>query len=344
MATVGLVLTAVQQTPPAPAQSGAGPQANAAPSEGTAQQQDIVTLAGRAAESQQSRAGDGNSQFGEAAAFFYAEQQTFRAANGSASSPQLPSTVPDLPVKTTDQVAPGGTQAAETHENADQSAGSASLASEPTAGAVAGGSSAPTSAQSGASQTPMAELAQLDVTLQQMGINPQSITLFNRMAMLLYANDPAALRVLIQTLQTGTQQLATTSNQTATNDSANAASAGPAVQRLLSSQTQSAASGAPAQLQDGANNGQIQAAAGQASADTAAVERSETNQGTSSGSAAGAIVTNTTGSQATSQPEAQTGSFAIQLEGLQFTFAAVGANQASGQQNSPSGQVLDVTA
>jgi hypothetical protein len=55
--------------------------------------------------------------------------------------------------------------------------------------------------------TPQQELAQLDTTLREMGFDPQSISLFNRMGLLLYANDPAALHNLVSALQAVDQQL-----------------------------------------------------------------------------------------------------------------------------------------
>jgi hypothetical protein len=58
-----------------------------------------------------------------------------------------------------------------------------------------------------AAQTPEQELQELDQTLQQLGINPQSISLFNRLALLLYANDPAALQQFVQQLQQGAQEV-----------------------------------------------------------------------------------------------------------------------------------------
>jgi len=55
--------------------------------------------------------------------------------------------------------------------------------------------------------TPDQQLVQLDQTLQQLGIDPQSISLFNRMALLVYAQDPTALQNLVQALQATDQQL-----------------------------------------------------------------------------------------------------------------------------------------
>jgi len=63
--------------------------------------------------------------------------------------------------------------------------------------------------QAGTASTPQQELVQLDQTLQQLGIDPQSISLFNRMGLLLYANDPVALQNLVHAMQTADQQLGT---------------------------------------------------------------------------------------------------------------------------------------
>jgi len=60
---------------------------------------------------------------------------------------------------------------------------------------------------SGPAATPQQELAQLDQTLQQLGVDPQSISLFNRIGLLLYANDPTALADLVKALQAVDQQL-----------------------------------------------------------------------------------------------------------------------------------------
>lgn len=179
------------------------PQANATPAQGPSQHQDIVTLTGRTGESQEGRTGDGSAQFGEAATFFFAESQTFRAANGSGGNQTAKaSNVPQLPVKTMEEPNIGETQEAKNERQGPAAAPTASAL------AVSIGSSS-TSSTASSSDTPLAELAQLDATLQQMDINPQSISLFNRMEMLLYANDPAALRELVQTLQQGTQQIGT---------------------------------------------------------------------------------------------------------------------------------------
>lgn len=207
MASVGLAITILE---PESGQTLAqqqllGPQANATPAQGPNQQHDTVTLAGRTAESQEGRTGNTGTQFGEAAAFFFAESQTFRATNGSGGDQTAkPPDVPQLPVKTTQEPDVGETHGAP-KDTEDSTAASALTASN---------ASFSTGSTSPSSDTPLAELAQLDTTLQQMDINPQSISLFSRMAMLLYANDPAALRELVQTLQQGTQEIGVTASDT----------------------------------------------------------------------------------------------------------------------------------
>jgi len=64
-------------------------------------------------------------------------------------------------------------------------------------------------------QTPNQQLQVLDQTLQQLGINPNSISLSDRLAMLAYASDPAALEQFVQQLQ-GTQNPAPATTTTTT--------------------------------------------------------------------------------------------------------------------------------
>ena len=59
----------------------------------------------------------------------------------------------------------------------------------------------------GRQQTQEQELQQLDQALQQLGVDPQSISLFNQLALLAYANDPAVLQQFVQQLQKSTQQI-----------------------------------------------------------------------------------------------------------------------------------------
>ncbi|MGH9574767.1 MAG: hypothetical protein ACRD40_14715 [Candidatus Acidiferrales bacterium] len=240
MATNGIALW-VQQTPPILVQpdSAPGPQANATPAQDPGWQ-DVITLAGRTAENGETRTADDNAQFGEAAAFFFAEQQSFRAANGSGGSQtaQIPD-APALPVKLSDSVGalltagPPSSRKAPAAEDPAQGEAE-SVAANQTRSSITAASQPATTV----SNTPLAELAQLNHTLQQIGIDPQSISLFNRMAMLLYANDPAALKMLVQTLQSGVQQLATDPN--AAMASTNQAQTGADVQMLSAGQTSGA--------------------------------------------------------------------------------------------------------
>jgi hypothetical protein len=110
---------------------------------------------------------------------------------------------------------------AQTETQASQTAAPAPTQAQPDAQAAAAANTptpAPTvdpataatsdaATQSGASATPQQELTQLDQTLQRLGVDPQSISLFNRMGLLLYANDPAALQDLLKALQAVDQQL-----------------------------------------------------------------------------------------------------------------------------------------
>lgn len=313
------------------------PQANATPTTGVAPQ-DIVTLAARAAEGQQTRAGNENGQFGETAAFFLAERQSFRAGTGSGGSKtaQTPS-VPQLPVKIVEERAVGreapGTQ---NQTNAANTTSASALAAEAGSTETQQTSSSP-GATAGAG-TPLAELAQLDDTLQQMGVNPQSISLFNRMAMVLYANDPAALRVLVQTLQSGAEQVSesnsvNTANGTNASEPQNASSS-------LASLPQQAADMAGENVRESqveaADN--EQSATDSASAGTLQVEAPATNEeanATTAGSAA------TTGAN---EPKQQAGpsQLSIQLERLNSAFAAVAAQQFPAPSGSTVGQLLNV--
>jgi hypothetical protein len=206
MAAVNFSLTPLSAPPaanPVAQGSTSAPQPNAVPAQGAANQSDSVTLTGRAAETQQT--GNETAQFGQNAAFFFAERQSFRAANGSATSPSTARPeVPTLPVKLSDENQ-NGSQGQSTAAGTAKAVQDAEAENVNQQNTMASAANATASNSTSNSQTPNAELAQLDSTLQEIGVNPQSVSLFNRMAMLLYANDPAALRMLVQTLQTGAQ-------------------------------------------------------------------------------------------------------------------------------------------
>ncbi|HTZ75411.1 MAG TPA: hypothetical protein VMB47_15925 [Candidatus Aquilonibacter sp.] len=365
MATVGSALTTVAQPPtPIPAQTGvtAGPQAAVSGGQ-TAQQADSVTLTGRTAESQQNGNGkDNGAQMGEASVFFFAERQSFRAANGSGGN-QTASTAPSLPVKIADEATLTGGKAAaasntQTIPATNQETAGPSNSVDETAATAATAAPSPsatttnsTTNGSGAADTPIAELAQLDNTLQQMGIDPQSISLFSRMAMLLYANDPAALRVLVQTLQNGADQLtsAAQSGQAVNSATNGQGPAAPNIQSILPVQTQ------PAAAQDSEN--QTQDVQNNTEQTQSVVDQAMGSQLTASGSATagsslpvpGPIESSggASASSAMGAPGAFTGSntFVMQLGQLNSTFAALEGRQFNLiQQNAESGQLLNVSA
>lgn len=118
------------------------------------------------------------------------QAQTVQATAAPATAPTVASGAPAQPQANSQAAAASNTPAS-------------SISGDPPPAVAAPG--APS--QTAAATNPQQELAQLDQTLQQLGIDPQSISLFNRMGLLLYANDPAALQNLVQALQQVDQQL-----------------------------------------------------------------------------------------------------------------------------------------
>jgi hypothetical protein len=83
-----------------------------------------------------------------------------------------------------------------------------------------------TAAATAPSLSQQEQLAQLDQVLEQLGINPQSISLDNRLALIKSANDPPALLNLVRTL--GALDEAATSGQVSALDANNPSSPAPA--------------------------------------------------------------------------------------------------------------------
>lgn len=109
----------------------------------------------------------------------------------------------------------------------------------------------------GVQQTQQQELQQLDQALQQLGIDPQSISLFNQLALLAFANDPAALQQFVLQLQQSAQQLldqGVLASPTANEDQRNAQPVATSAQTITAGQERAtvalllaqAASGTPA--------------------------------------------------------------------------------------------------
>jgi hypothetical protein len=76
-------------------------------------------------------------------------------------------------------------------------------------GTNAGGTAGDLATTTTGHETPPQELIQLDHTLRGLGINPQSISLTNRMSMLADANSPAALQAVVTEVRRLEQQGAT---------------------------------------------------------------------------------------------------------------------------------------
>ncbi|MBZ5503098.1 MAG: hypothetical protein LAN59_12820 [Acidobacteriia bacterium] len=174
-----------------PAATSAGP----SQTHGAAAPQDTVMLSGSASEGQQAR--DPKHGDFEQNAFFLAEGDVFTNAGNAHAKQGL--SVP--PMRTLPSHAP-----VDVNQAQDPNAAAAEAA--PNQDAAAGGASAPGAPGGGNSQTPQQELIRLDQTLRQMGINPQTIALFSRMAMLRYSKNPDALRTLVEQMQSAAQQLA----------------------------------------------------------------------------------------------------------------------------------------
>ncbi len=98
-----------------------------------------------------------------------------------------------------------GAHTESTNQRAQDPNAAATEQAAPNQDAAAGAASAPVA---GNSQTLQQELIQLDRTLRQMGIQPQTIALFSRMAILRYAKNHDALRMLVEQMQSAAQQLA----------------------------------------------------------------------------------------------------------------------------------------
>ncbi len=150
--------------------------------------EDTVTLSGQAAQGQQTPQNSQRQPFQGVIVFAAeAQVQVFASGKGAGAAstdaqqpPEAPAT-PQVQTQTQPQ--------------------------DPAAAALSDGPNASNGNAAGAPQGSEQELQQLDQTLQQLGINPQSVSLFNRLALLLYANDPAALQQFVQQLQQGAQEV-----------------------------------------------------------------------------------------------------------------------------------------
>jgi hypothetical protein len=206
---------------------------NANQAQGAPAPADTVTLTNRSSEGQLGGQ-DANPGRSDRAVFFGSAAlmigENRAQQNGQPKSQQVPSLPVLLP-----QLEPQNAPAAAPANTADPAANQSSTANAGADAAnTAGSANAADPAPDSAAVTPQQQLQQLDQTLLQLGVNPDSIPIFNRMAMLLYANDPAAVQMLVHALQTAAAQQG--SALTGANPPANTNAA--ATQSLLQSAAQ----------------------------------------------------------------------------------------------------------
>jgi hypothetical protein len=201
---------------------------------------------------------------------------------------------------------------------AQTTAGTQSPVAAATANAEATATAASASSAAPAQQT----LQQLDRVLQQLGIDPQTLSLISREGMLNLVNDPAALRQIVQNVQAA----ANSSQQNAAVGSANPAQ----------TTTQLAIAGA--------NQNRIQSPQTQSQPQ---VSTQEADQVSASSSVASSANTNALGqSAATAQ---QNATAVMQLQKLQDSLAPRGPAESqpaatSSGTTTPQGQILNVSA
>ena len=178
-------------------------QAPAAPSDPA--QQDTVTLSGK---TPATRSQTASQNFMPAAAFTaLAHEFTFppnvleNSANGPATA-NSNAAAPSADQTAVAQEPPPAPILTQASVNASAVAVAANAA-QPTTG-INPANAAANSANGAAATSAMAPeetLQQLDQELQRLGINPQEISLMNRMSLLLWVNDPEALRQFVQGMQ-----------------------------------------------------------------------------------------------------------------------------------------------
>jgi hypothetical protein len=268
-------------------------------------EQDTVSLSGTrpSQQQQQSASSRGNAQ--PAAFELLSQTTTFPPSQNTAAAATPPSIQNNA---STVAAAPA----------AQTTAGIQSPAATATANAAANATAVGASSAAPAQQT----LQQLDRVLQQLGIDPQTLSLISREGMLNWVNDPAALRQIVQNVQAA----ASSSQQNAAVGSANPAQS--TAQKAIAS----------------ANQNQIQSPQTQ---NLSQAPAEETNPASGSSSAASCANTNALNqSAATAQ---QNATAVMQFQRLQDSLAPSGpaetqpATTPSGTTTSQ-GQLLNVSA
>jgi hypothetical protein len=265
--------------------------------------QDTVSLSGTLLpqQRQQNAPSAGNAQ--PATFTLLTQTTTFPASQNDAAAtpPTIQSNAPTVAV-----AAPAQAPAAQSP------VAKAPASANATATAVTASSAAP------AQQT----LQQLDRVLQQLGIDPQTLSLISREGMLNWVNDPAALRQIVQNVQAA----ANSSQQNAAVGSANPAQT--AAQLAIASANQN-------QIQSPQTQNQPQAAA------------RESNPVSASSAAASNNNTNALDQSATTAQQNATA--VAQFQKLQDSLAPSGTTEAqpaatSSGTTTPQGQLLNVSA
>ena len=172
-------------------------QAPAAPSD--AAQQDTVTLSGKAPANRGQTAAQ---NFVPAAAFTrLAHAFTFppsdseNGANGPGNA-NSNSTAPSADQTGVAQEPPPAPILTQPSVNATAVAVAANAAQPATGANPANAAASSAAATSGSATAPEETLQQLDQELQRLGINPQEISLMNRMSLLLWVNDPVGVAAI----------------------------------------------------------------------------------------------------------------------------------------------------
>jgi len=280
--------------------------------QGAAVPQDTVTLSGQTAQGQQTgQSPQQRAQFQEKVITLAGAQISAPPNNTNPGAQQVPAAQP-LPAAQQPAAAVAGAPTAATNAAKTVAAATNAVTNNAT--------------NNGGPQTPQQQLQQLDEALQQLGINPESISLSSRMAMLLYADDPAALQSFVQQAQQVAQQ---SGQLAATGATANNPGAAAAPQQ----QEQPAATPQQQTQPPAAANPTIPAS-------------SPLNQDTGTNQTLGNGSNRTLGNGST----ASGNNVFVQFEELQVAFATVGQDQtqdqtpAQGAPSVPQRQVLSVTA
>lgn len=304
-------------------------QAPAAPSDAT--QQDTVTLSGKAPATGSQTA---SQTFVPAAAFTLLAQEFTFPPNDSENGANAPasananSTAPSADQTGVAQEPPPAPILTQGSVNANAVAVATNTA-QPTTTSNPANAAANSAAGASATAAPEETLQQLDQELQRLGINPQEISLMNRMSLLLWVNDPEALRQFVQGMQptaiNSESTLAANPQNAQTNASqAGASAGGNAAQNVGGTANQPAAALSQTQNLSAATT-QVQSQ----------ILTQQANQN-SGGAAAGSVGT---GGPANT-PQQQTVAAVFQLQQLHASLAAAGQYAQGGFYGSVNSQTL----